>query len=99
MRHWERTTFPDGTPHIINGERSGVACDHWNRYQEDIDMMQRDFNLHSFRFSIAWDRIEPTPGNFSEEALNHYSEEVDALLAAGISSHDYVTPFCTSSIV
>lgn len=81
---WERTTFADGTPHIINGERSGVACDHWNRYPEDIAMMKRDFNVNSFRFSLAWDRIEPTPGNFDNEALNHYSQEVDALLDAGI---------------
>ncbi len=81
---WEQTQWPDGTPHINDGMTSGVANDHWNRFQEDIDLMKADFNANTFRFSLAWDRIEPRPGEFNEEALQHYSDEVDACLRAGI---------------
>ena len=47
--------------------------------------MKEDFQANAFRFSLAWDRIEPQEGQFSEEALQHYSDEVDALLEAGIT--------------
>jgi beta-glucosidase len=83
--HWETTTFPDGRPHIRDHQRSGKACDHWNLYTSDIALMKEDFQANAFRFSLAWDRIEPKAGIFSEEALQHYSDEVDALLAAGIT--------------
>ena len=82
--HWEKTTFPNGTPHIKENQQSGKSCDHWNLYHEDIKLMKQDFNANAFRFSVAWDRIEPVEGTFSEEALQHYSNEVDALIAAGI---------------
>ncbi len=81
---WQRTTWPDGKPHIDDGERSGKACDHWNLYKKDIELMKNDFNANTFRFSVAWSRIEPKEGEFSDEALKHYSQEVDALLEAGI---------------
>ena len=93
---WEQTSWPDGTPHINNGARSGSSCDHWNLYKEDIRLMKQDFNANSFRFSVAWDAIEPQEGVFSEEALQHYSDEVDALLAAGmvpmITLHHFAHP-------
>ena len=81
--NWEATSFPDGRPHIKDGQRSGKACDHWNLYEVDIKLMQ-ELGLNSFRLSLAWDRIEPEQGVFSEDALQHYSDEVDALLKAGI---------------
>ncbi len=83
--HWERTSFEGGAPHIRRGQRSGTSCDHWNRYQEDIKLMKEDFGANAFRFSLAWDRIEPVRGQYSEAALKHYSDEVDALLKAGIT--------------
>lgn len=82
---FEQTTYPNGKPHIQDNQKSGKACDHWNLYKTDIALMKEDFNANAFRFSLAWDRIEPTEGNFSEEALQHYSDEVDALLEAGIT--------------
>ncbi len=83
--HWEKTSFANGQPHIEGDQRSGKACDHWNLYKDDIALMKGDFNANAFRFSVAWDRIEPEEGTFSEEALQHYSDEVDALLKAGIT--------------
>lgn len=81
---WERTTWPNGKPHIERGERSGSSADHWNRYKEDIDLMKKDFNTNTFRFSLAWDRIEPREGEFNQEAIQHYIDEVDALNEVGI---------------
>lgn len=82
---WQQTTWPNGKPHIQDGQRSGKACDHWNLYNEDIKLMKQDFNANTFRFSVAWSKIEPKEGEFSQEALNHYSEEIDALIKEGIT--------------
>ena len=50
----------------------GRATDFWNRYEEDIELAQ-DLGCSAFRFSVAWSRIEPEPGQFSQEALDHYA--------------------------
>jgi beta-glucosidase len=52
-------------------EPSLDACDHYNRYAEDIQLMA-DAGLNAYRFSIEWARIEPTEGEFSETAIQHY---------------------------
>jgi beta-glucosidase/6-phospho-beta-glucosidase/beta-galactosidase len=59
------------------------ATDFWRRYPEDVALAKR-LGCDAFRFSIAWARVEPRPGEFSEEALAHYSRLVDAICAAGM---------------
>ena len=61
----------------------GRATDFWNRYPEDLEVAQR-LGAQAFRFSIAWSRVEPEPGTFSEEALAHYRRLADAVIAAGM---------------
>jgi beta-glucosidase len=41
-------------------------------------------NLDDYRFSMEWARIEPTRDTISEEALVHYDQLLDGLLAANI---------------
>jgi beta-glucosidase len=52
-------------------ERSGDACDHYNRYPDDIKILAR-LGLNTYRFSIEWARIEPEPGSFAIKELDHY---------------------------
>jgi beta-glucosidase len=40
--------------------RSGDACDSYHRYEEDIRLL-RSFGLDTYRFSLEWARIEPSP--------------------------------------
>ena len=42
-------------------EPSGDACDSWNRWADDADLV-RDYGLDNYRFSIEWSRIEPEDG-------------------------------------
>ncbi|NLP44009.1 MAG: glycoside hydrolase family 1 protein [Peptococcaceae bacterium] len=60
-----------------------TACDHWNRVEEDTKILQ-DLNVQTHRLSLEWSRIEPQPGQYSEEAIRHYREEIKLLLASKI---------------
>lgn len=69
---------------IANGNRPDIACDHYRRYQEDIDLMAR-LGLGAYRFSIAWGRILPQgKGKLNQAGLDHYQRLVDTLLEQGI---------------
>ena len=53
---WQSFTH---TPGKIEGDDTGdVACDHYRRYREDVQLM-RELGLNSYRFSIAWGRVLP----------------------------------------
>ncbi len=84
---WDRFVH---TPGKIRGAATAdVACDHYHRYEQDIAIVKQ-MHLKSYRFSIAWPRIQPSGiGAPNQKALDHYSRLVDLLLASGIR------PFCT----
>jgi len=64
---------------------AGKACDHYNRYEEDFDLLKK-LNQNAFRLSIEWSRIEPEEGEFDEKELEHYLKVLQALKKRGISS-------------
>src|SRR5690606_10292422 len=64
-------------------ERSGIACDHWSRYVEDIQLMSQS-GLNSCCLSLDWSKIEPMPGVFDEKALQHYADECNEYNRNGI---------------
>lgn len=68
---------------IPNGDHCIVANDHWNRIEEDVQCM-KDLHLNTYRMSIEWSRIQPSPQTWDESAMIHYENEIDALLEAGI---------------
>lgn len=52
-------------------EPSGMAVDHYNRYEEDIRLLA-NVGGNAYRFSIEWARIEPEEGRFDAEEIEHY---------------------------
>jgi len=84
---WDRFAHTPGK--IFNGDTGDIACDHYHRYREDIQIMQH-LGIEGYRFSISWPRILPLgDGPVNEAGLAFYDRLVDALLEAGI------TPFIT----
>ncbi|WP_031069628.1 GH1 family beta-glucosidase [Streptomyces sp. NRRL WC-3742] len=70
---------------VRDGHSGAVACDHYHRYAEDIELM-RGLGLDGYRFSIAWPRVLPTGrGAVNPAGLAFYDRLVDALLEAGIT--------------
>jgi beta-glucosidase len=62
---------------------SGAGIDHYNRYEEDFDLLQK-LQFNSFRFGIEWSRIQPEEGVFDKEAINHYHEYINSLNRRGV---------------
>lgn len=62
-------------PHSSFTEPSGIACDHYHRYEEDIKLLA-DAGLNAYRFSIEWARVEPEEGKFDPEAVEHYRKVI-----------------------
>ena len=79
---WHRFVRTPGM--TVGGETGDVACDHYNRWREDIALM-KSMGLNAYRFSIAWGRILPEgTGRVNEPGLDFYRRLADALLEAGI---------------
>ncbi len=79
---WDRFASIPGK--IADGSNPDVACDHYHRWREDIEIMKW-LGLGGYRFSIAWPRIQPEGrGSVNSAGLDFYDALVDGLLEAGI---------------
>nr|WP_315463204.1 GH1 family beta-glucosidase [uncultured Rhodoferax sp.] len=82
-------TFSKTPGKVVNGDTGDVACDHYNRLESDLDMIQ-SLGVDSYRFSIAWSRVQPRGyGAWNLQGLDFYERLVDGLLKRGIA------PFAT----
>jgi beta-glucosidase len=79
---WDRFAHTQGRTR--NGETGDRACDSYHRYADDVALL-RAMHMNSYRFSIAWPRIQPEGhGAANAAGLDYYRRLVDSLLAAGI---------------
>lgn len=79
---WDMFAHRQGS--IFNNHNGNTACDHYNRYEEDISLM-KEIGLHSYRFSFSWPRIIPDGlGSINQKGLDFYDRLVDRLLEQGI---------------
>lgn len=77
-------TFSRTPGRVWNGDTGDVACDHYHRWESDLDLM-KDLGLDAYRFSIAWPRIVPEgTGAVNQAGIDFYSRLVDGLLERGI---------------
>ena len=65
-------------------EPSGIACDHYNRYEEDIRLLA-EAGCNAYRFSIEWARIEPEEGKFDQAEIEHYRRVLDCCRGNGVT--------------
>ena len=80
---WHRFSHTPGR--TARGETGDVACDHYNRYRDDVALMQA-LGLNAYRFSLSWSRLLPRgTGRPNPGGLGFYDRLVDALLEAGIA--------------
>ncbi|MEI6601299.1 MAG: GH1 family beta-glucosidase [Comamonadaceae bacterium] len=80
---WDRFC---ATPGRIRDASSGaVACDHYRRWPQDLDMAA-SLGTNAYRFSIAWPRIFPGGRGRvpNQKGLDFYARLVDGMLERGL---------------
>ena len=80
---WDRFCATPGR--IRDGSSGAVACDHYHRWPEDLDLARR-LGVNAYRFSMAWPRIFPDgrSAQASLKGLDFYSRLVDGMLERGL---------------
>ena len=80
---WDTFTHIPGK--IDGGGTGDVACDHYHRWRDDLELMA-ELGVNAYRFSIAWPRLFPTGGGKLEpRGIAHYDRLIDRLLELGIT--------------
>ena len=77
-------TFAREPGRVANGDTPEVACDHYNRWEEDLDLMA-SLGVNAYRFSISWPRVLPSGrGKPNADGVDFYKRLVHGLRARGI---------------
>ncbi|MCF6304443.1 MAG: GH1 family beta-glucosidase [Rhodobacteraceae bacterium] len=70
---------------VVNGETGAIACDHYHRFEQDLDLLK---GFDAYRFSTSWARVLPDgKGPINQQGLDFYDRLVDAILARGLQPH------------
>lgn len=81
---WDRFSHTPGR--IIDGTTGDVACDFYNRYEEDIEIAAK-LGIQVFRLSIAWSRVMPGgTGEVSKAGIGFYKKVLQCLHDHNIKS-------------
>lgn len=81
--HWD--TFAATPGNVVRAENGAIACDHYHRMEEDLDLIQAA-GLDAYRFSTSWARVMPDGrGAANQEGLDFYDRLVDGLLARDLN--------------
>ena len=77
-------TYCQQPNNIVDGSNGDVACDHYHKMKEDVQLM-KELGLKAYRFSIAWPRIVPNGkvgvenGGINQEGIDFYNRLIDEL--------------------
>jgi beta-glucosidase len=82
-------TFGRTAGKVHGGDTGDVACDHYHRMDEDLDLMAT-LGLRAYRFSVSWSRVLPDGGSIvNDPGLDFYRRLADGLLER------HITPLMT----
>jgi beta-glucosidase len=71
---------------VAGGDTGDVACDHYHRWREDLDLMAA-LGAESYRFSIAWPRVQPDGrGALNRAGVDFYRRLAEGLRERGIEA-------------
>lgn len=78
-------TFVQKRNKIFRNHTGNIACDHYNRYIDDLYLMH-SMNIRNYRFSISWSRILPEgTGLINQAGIDFYNKLIDLSLELGIT--------------
>ncbi|MEO5806687.1 GH1 family beta-glucosidase [Devosia sp.] len=80
-------SFAKTPGNVINADEGSVACDHYNRWPQDLDLI-RDGGFDAYRFSFAWPRLIPGgTGAVNQAGVDYYDRLIDGMLERGIKPY------------
>ena len=72
---------------IADASTGDVACDHYQRWASDLDLIQ-GLGVDAYRFSVSWPRVRPAgAGAWNTKGLDFYDRLVDGLLQRGVAPY------------
>ncbi|EPZ42624.1 GH1 family beta-glucosidase [Alicyclobacillus acidoterrestris] len=78
---WDRFSHTPGC--VFEGDTGDVACDHYHRYEDDIQLMA-DLGIPAYRLSISWPRIFPERGVYNQAGIDFYRRVLETLHKHGV---------------
>jgi beta-glucosidase len=80
---WDTFSHEPGA--TLGGATGDIACDHYHRFAEDVEIMA-DMGVNAYRFSLSWSRILPFgTWKVSQEGIDFYRHLCEELASAGIT--------------
>lgn len=79
--HWD--TFAATPGNVARAEGGAVACDHYHRWPQDLDLLSQG-HFDAYRFSTSWARVMPDGVTVNPEGLAFYDRLVDGMLERGL---------------
>lgn len=77
-------------------EKSGKACNQYELFEQDFDLLKNFLGNNAHRLSIEWARLEPEVGKYSLSEVEHYRAVLSKLKELGIVAmvtiHHYSNP-------
>ncbi len=78
-------TFSAQPGKVLHGDTGAVACDHYHRWSDDVDLIA-SLGVDAYRLSIAWPRVMDERGRANAKGLDFYKRLLDRLQDKGIRS-------------
>jgi beta-glucosidase len=76
-------TFSAKPGKTLGGDTGEVACDHYHRWSDDVDLIA-DLGVGAYRLSLSWPRVMDEAGRPNQKGLDFYKRLLDRLEAKGL---------------
>jgi len=76
-------TFCDTPNKVIDGSNGLVACDHFNLWQKDIELIE-SLGVDAYRLSVSWPRVITQSGELNQAGVDYYLNILDTLNSKNI---------------
>ena len=74
---WDTFTATPGK--VYHGDTGDIACDHYHRWQDDLDLLSW-LGLDAYRLSLSWTRLQPNGhGPLNPKGVDFYRRLLEGL--------------------
>ena len=78
-------TFCNTPNKIVDKSNGEIACDHFNRWQDDINLID-SLGVDAYRLSISWPRVLDEAGELNQAGVKYYLNILDRLKSKNIKA-------------